>query len=143
MQPVIRLEAPIMQIRTLKTGESVGYNGQWVATRESRIGVISTGYADGYLRSASNKPGQKGGSALVAGHLCSFAGRISMDLITLDITDVPAGSAHVGDFATLIGDSLDIDTVGLAANSIGYEILTSLGTRYERIVLPASLESGA
>jgi alanine racemase len=133
MQAVIELQAPIMQIKNVKAGLSVGYNGQWIAQRSSRIGVLSIGYADGYLRSASNKPGVTGGAALVAGQLCPFAGRVSMDLITLDLTDVPQNEVHVGDYATLIGPGLDLDTVGLAAGSIGYEILTNLGLRYQRI----------
>jgi alanine racemase len=132
MRPVIRLEAPIVQIRSVPKGEAVGYNGNWVAARASQIATISCGYADGYPRNAGNNPQHKGGVALVAGVECPFAGNVSMDLITLDITDVPEGKVKPGDFATLIGDTLDIDRVAANARTNGYEILTNLGKRYRR-----------
>lgn len=134
MKPVIRLGAPIIQINRVKAGEAVGYNGNFVAARESIIATISCGYADGYPRNAGNRPGRPGGTAIVAGREVPFAGNVSMDLITLDISDLPEGAVKPGDLATLIGDSLDIDRVGAAAGTIGYEILTNLGRRYRRII---------
>lgn len=134
MQPVIRLEAPIIQTHTVPKGEAVGYNGNWIAKRDSRIATISCGYADGFPRNAGNTPNHKGGSAIVAGIECPFAGNVSMDLITLDVTDVPESKAKHGDLATLIGDTLDIDRVGASGKTIGYEILTSLGRRYRRVL---------
>lgn len=132
MRPVIRLEAPVVQVHVVRQGEAVGYNGNWRAPRDSRIATISCGYADGYPRNAGNTPTRKGGSAIVAGIECPFAGNVSMDLITLDVTEVPAGQVKPGDLATLIGDSLDIDRVGAAGGTLGYEILTNLGKRYRR-----------
>lgn len=132
MRSVIRLEAPIIQIRHVPKGEAVGYNGNWVAARDSRIATISCGYADGFPRNAGNNPQHKGGSALVAGVECPFAGNVSMDLITLDITDAPEGKVKPGDFVTLIGDTLDIDRVAASARTNGYEVLTNLGRRYRR-----------
>lgn len=137
MQAVIRLEAPIVQILDVPAGEAVGYNGRWVAGRDSRIATISCGYADGFPRNAGNSPSHPGGSALVAGRKCPFAGNVSMDLITIDITDVPVSSVQPGDFVTLIGDGIDIDEVGAAGRTIGYEILTSLGRRYRRVARQA------
>lgn len=133
MQPVIRLEAPIVQIHDVPTGEPVGYNGRWVAKRDSRIATVSCGYADGFPRNAGNNPQHAGGSAIVAGQESPFAGNVSMDLITIDVTDVPVNAVRPGDFVTLIGDSLDIDRVGASGKTIGYEILTNLGRRYRRI----------
>lgn len=133
MQPVIRLESSIVQIHTVLKGERVGYNGNFLATRDSRIATISCGYADGFPRNAGAKPGEPGGIAILAGREVPFAGNVSMDLITLDITDVPEGSVKPGDLATLIGDSLDIDRVGASGKTSGYEILTNLGQRYQRI----------
>ena len=130
MQPVVRLEAPIVQVHTVRQGEPVGYNGNWIAARDSRIATISCGYADGFPRNAGNNPNHKGGSAIVAGVECPFAGNVSMDLITLDVTDLSA--VKPGDFATLIGDGLDVDRVGASGKTTGYEILTSLGKRYRR-----------
>jgi alanine racemase len=135
MQPVIRLEAPIVQIHDVPQGEPVGYNGRWVAKRDSRIATVSCGYADGFPRNAGNNPQHAGGTAIVAGRECPFAGNVSMDLITIDVTDVPAGAFRPGDFVTLIGDSLDLDRVGASGKTIGYEILTNLGRRYRRIAI--------
>lgn len=135
MQPVIRLEAPVVQVHAVRQGEAVGYNGNWVAARDSRIATISCGYADGYPRNAGNNPRHTGGSAIVAGVECPFAGNVSMDLITLDVTELPEGAVKPGDLATLIGDSLDIDRVGAAGRTLGYEILTNLGKRYRRRVV--------
>jgi len=134
MQPVIRLEAPIVQVHRVLKGESVGYNANWVATRDSRIATISCGYADGLPRNMGNRPGHAGGTALIAGHECPFAGNVSMDLITIDVTDLPDAAAKPGDPVTLIGDGLDLDRVGLSGKTIGYEILTSLGPRYRRVI---------
>lgn len=130
MRSVIRLEAPVIQVHSVPEGEPVGYNGNWLAARDSRIATISLGYADGFPRNAGNNPNHRGGSAIVAGVECPFAGNVSMDLITLDVTDLPA--VKPGDFATLIGDGLDVDRVGASGKTTGYEILTSLGKRYRR-----------
>lgn len=135
MRPVIRLEAPIIQIRHVPKGEPVGYNGNWIAPRDSRIATISCGYADGFPRNAGNNPRHAGGTAIVAGVECPFAGNVSMDLITLDITEVPGEKVKPGDFATLIGDTLDIDRVAASARTNGYEILTNLGRRYRRQIV--------
>lgn len=125
MRPVVRLDATILQVRAVEAGESCGYNARWQAPGPRRLATLSLGYADGYPRSASNS-----GHALVGGVACPIVGLISMDLIILDVTAAP--DARRGATATLIGDSLDIDTVGRAAGTIGYEILTGLGSRYVR-----------
>ncbi|WP_082469928.1 MULTISPECIES: alanine racemase [unclassified Methylobacterium] len=125
MRPVVRLEARIAQIRDVETGDSAGYNSRWTAPGPRRLATLSIGYADGYPRSASGR-----GHALVGGVPCPIVGLISMDLIILDVTDAP--EARRGEPAVLIGDSLDVDSVGHAAGTIGYEILTGLGSRYVR-----------
>jgi alanine racemase len=125
MRPVVRLEATIVQVRTVVAGETAGYNAAWRADGRRRLATLSLGYADGYPRAASGR-----GMALVDGVRCPIVGLISMDLVILDVTGAP-GAAR-GGTATLIGDALDIDTVGHAAGTIGYEILTGLGSRYVR-----------
>ncbi|MCJ2122829.1 alanine racemase [Methylobacterium sp. J-077] len=125
MRPVVRLEALIAQVRTVEAGTSVGYNGRWTAPARSRLATLSLGYADGFPRAISGR-----GQALVGDVPCPILGLVSMDLIILDVTAAPA--ARRGATAVLIGDSLDIDTVGRAAGTIGYEILTGLGSRYVR-----------
>jgi alanine racemase len=101
-----------------------------------RIATLSVGYADGYPRSASarGKSGEEllAGQALVAGRVCPFAGNVSMDLITVDVTEVPENEIQRGDAVTLIGEDLTVDEVGRRAGTIGYEILTGLGARYAR-----------
>jgi alanine racemase len=135
MRPVVRLEAPIIQLRTVEADERVGYNGRWTAPGPRRLATVSVGYADGYCRNASGTDGRPGGEALVGGVPCPIAGTVSMDLIILDVTDAPPEACRRGGLATLIGDSLDIDLVGRRAGTIGYEILTGLGRRYRRQVI--------
>jgi alanine racemase len=137
MQSVVRLEARVIQVREVPAGETVGYNGQWTAPRTRRLATLSVGYADGYPRAASAtdakvQAGAPAGVALVAGWRCPFAGRVSMDLLSVDVTGLPLEAVQRGDLVSLIGDDLTIDDVGVRAGTIGYEILTSLGSRYAR-----------
>ena len=126
MLPVIRLEAPILQIRDIPAGASVGYGASFVAARPSRIATIAVGYADGYLRCLSGQ-----GVAAYRDMILPMVGRVSMDLITLDVTDAP-GIAP-GDVLQLIGGAAPSpDDLAARAGTIGYEILTSLGDRYRR-----------
>jgi alanine racemase len=123
-RPVVRLEAPIIQVRDLAPGECVGYAASWAAARPSRIATIGLGYADGLIRAASTR-----GAARIGGRIVPFAGRVSMDLITLDVTDV--GCAP-GDMVELLGPDQGIDALAGMAGTIGHEVLTSLGGRYRR-----------
>jgi alanine racemase len=132
MQAVVKLEAQILQVRTVEPGDHVGYNAQWTAKRPTRIATLSLGYADGWLRSLSATDAQIGGAAMLGGVRCPLAGRISMDLVTVDVTDAPESAAKPGQMMTLIGDGLTVDEVAAAAGTNGYEILTSLGPRYRR-----------
>ncbi len=135
MRPVVSLAAPVIQVFGIKSGETIGYNAQWTAKRNSRIATVSVGYADGWLRALSATDARPGGEAIIGGMLCPFAGRVSMDLITIDVTDVPEPDCQRGAQATLIGGALTIDRIGARGRSIGYEVLTSLGRRYERVYI--------
>lgn len=130
MRPVIELKGRVVQTRNIAAGETVGYGATWRAKRNSRIAIVSLGYADGFPRAASATDDKPGGQALVAGRLCPFAGRVSMDLLAVDVTDVYA--VRRGEFITLIGKGNDIDTVAGRAGMISYELMTSLGRRYAR-----------
>ncbi len=130
LEPVARLDAPIVQVRSIAKGETVGYGATWTAPRLSRIAIVSVGYADGYIRQAGSTDRKTGAPARVNGVICPLAGRVSMDLIAIDVTD--AGQVSKGDAATLIGDGIGVDDVAEAAGTIGYEILTGLGRRYHR-----------
>ena len=131
MRPVIELKARIAQMRTVAEGATVGYSAGWTARRNARIAVVMVGYADGYLRALGSNDEAPGGFAIVAGKRCPIAGRISMDLMAIDVTDAP--DVKRGAFVTLIGDELGIDEVATTAGTIAYELLTSLGHRYHRV----------
>ncbi|MEM9145777.1 MAG: alanine racemase [Pseudomonadota bacterium] len=124
-EPVVTLALPILQVRDVAPGETVGYGATWTATRPSRIATLSGGYADGLLRALSGR-----GRAWVGEVACPFAGRVSMDLIGLDVTEAPG--ARVGSMAEILGPRQGVDVLAEAAGTIGYEILTSLGARYVR-----------
>jgi alanine racemase len=129
MKLVVELTGRILQIRSVARDQTIGYGATWTARRNSRIAVVAAGYADGLLRSASASDERPGGSAIIAGNRCPIVGRISMDLMTVDISDLPDRAVHRGGVATLIGGELSIDDVAAAAGTIGYEVLTRLGAR--------------
>jgi alanine racemase len=130
MRPVARLRARIMQLREIAAGEGVGYDHQWVAACPSRIATLPVGYADGYHRAL-------GGRAEVSfgGQLCPVVGRVSMDLITVDVTACP--EAEIGDWAEVIGPDVPPEHLAHLAGTNAYEILTSLGRRFHRVYLGA------
>src|SRR3954447_1546038 len=133
MQPVVELKARIVQIRNLEKGETVGYGGTWTARRPTRIAIVAAGYADGYFRAASANDGTRGAEVVVAGKRCPIAGRISMDLMAVDVTDLEKNAARRGHMATLIGEGITVDELAHHFGTIGYEVMTSLGKRYARV----------
>lgn len=130
--PAVRVAARILQVREVPAGGTVGYSGTWTATRPARIAIVAAGYADGFARTASAPQGHPGGEVRVGGTLAPIVGRVSMDLITVDVTDVPAG-ADRGAAVELIGPGLTIEQAGQRAGTIGYEVLTRLGRRFKRV----------
>jgi alanine racemase len=133
MQPVVDLKARIVQIRNVEKGESVGYSGTWTARRPTRLAIVSAGYADGYFRAGSSNDGTRGAEVVIAGKRCPIAGRVSMDLMAVDVTDLDKNAARRGHMATLIGEGITVDELAHHFGTIGYEVLTSLGPRYARI----------
>ena len=132
MRPVVELKGRITQVRQIKKGDTVGYGASWTAARPSRLAVIAIGYGDGYFRAAAATKSKAPANVIIAGKPCPLIGRISMDLLAVDVTDLPAGVARRGEFATLIGGDIGVDELGAACGTIGYEILTNLGRRYHR-----------
>jgi alanine racemase len=134
MRQVVRLQGKILQVREIDAPRTVGYGATHRAAGPTRVATVAVGYADGYLRSLSNR-----GSAWLGNQRVPVVGRVSMDLITLDVTGASPDSAHPGAFVDLIGPELSadpeltVDDVAAAAGTIGYEILTALGQRYHRI----------
>src|SRR6201991_1404544 len=133
MQPVVELKARIVQVRNVERGETVGYGGTWTARRPTRIALVSAGYADGYFRAASANDGTRGAEVVVAGKRCPVAGRVSMDLIAVDITDIEKNAARRGHMVTLIGEGITVDELAHHFGTIGYEVLTNLGRRFARV----------
>jgi alanine racemase len=123
----IRIEGRILQVRDVEAGWTVGYGGSWRAARESRIATVAAGYADGYLRSLSSC-----GRVALGDRLCDVVGCVSMDTITVDVTDVPPDLARSGGVVEVLGAMVTPDAMADAAGTIGYELLTGLGGRYVR-----------
>ncbi|KGJ03032.1 alanine racemase [Paracoccus halophilus] len=127
-RPVVTLSLPVIQTREVMPGESVGYGHVWTATRASRIATVAAGYADGLARALA----QDGKLRLWAGEqTCPVVGRISMDLITVDVTDLP----EVPPALEILNARQGVDALAACSGTIGYEILTSLGRRYARTCL--------
>src|ERR1700760_1293876 len=133
MKPVVELKARIVQIRTVERGETVGYGGTWTARRPTKLAIVSAGYADGYFRAGGSNDGTRGAEVVVAGKRCPIAGRVSMDLMAVDITDLDKNAARRGHMATLIGEGITVDELAHHFGTIGYEVLTNLGRRYARV----------
>ena len=133
MRPVVELKGRIIQVRAIDKGETVGYGGGFTAARASRIAIVAVGYADGFLRSAGAARGKPAAEVMVAGKRCPLAGRVSMDVMAVDVTDVADRAVHRGDLATLIGDGVSVDDLAAGMGTIGYEVLTHLGRRYYRL----------
>jgi alanine racemase len=133
MQPVVTLQARILLLRDIVKDATVGYGATWTAKRETRLAIISAGYADGYIRAAAATAAEPGRQVLVAGTRCPIVGRVSMDLFAVDVTGLPRETVRRGDLVTLIGGALSLDEVAAQAGTIGYELLTNLSRRYRRI----------
>ncbi|WP_296426220.1 alanine racemase [Yoonia sp.] len=121
--PVIEIDLPVVQVRDLAAGEVVGYGNSWQAERPSKIATVSGGYADGIFRAFSDRVMLFHGD-----QPCPLVGRVSMDLLTVDITDL----AETPDRLTLVGPHQSVDDLAKAGKTIGYEVLTQLGARYGR-----------
>ena len=132
LQPALALRSRVARVATLQAGESVGYARAWRAPRQSRVALVLAGYGDGVRRSLSNR-----GVALVRGQRAPFAGRVAMDMLMLDVTDIP--DVAVDDEVTLIGaqgdESVSADEVGSLAGTISYEVLAGIMARVPRLFL--------
>ena len=140
MEPVVRVDARIIQTRNVRAGESVGYGATWTAHRDRRIAVVSIGYADGYLRAATGGNGRPAGYAAIGGARVPLVGRVSMDLIALDVTELAPEQCTAGMTVEMLGPTVTVDDVADAAGTIGYEILTNLGSRYHRVIVDTEAE---
>jgi alanine racemase len=128
LRQVVRLTGKILQIREIDRGESVGYGAAHVMETAGRVATVAVGYADGWLRSLSHR-----GCGYIAGKRISLLGRVSMDLVTFDVSAIEPALAHPGALVELLGEHYGVDDAAADAGTIGYEILTALGARYHRI----------
>jgi alanine racemase len=122
LQPAMTLTSEIIGVQSVMPGDAIGYGSRYVATRPMQIGVVACGYADGYPRHAPN-----GTPILVDGVKTQIIGRVSMDMMTVDLT--PVTNPHIGSKVTLWGEGLPIDEVANAAGTIGYELMCALAPR--------------
>jgi alanine racemase len=126
LAPVATLEVPIIQLRRIGPGDTVGYGATWQADRAKTIAVVALGYADGFLRSGSSR-----GFGILGGAVCPIIGRVSMDLITIDVSGA-GEAAKVGAHVQFLGRAAPIDAQAQALDTISYELLTGLGSRFSR-----------
>ena len=132
MAQVVRLQGKILQVRDVDTPMTVGYGAAHRVTGKARIATVGVGYADGYRQSLTNR-----GHAYLGDMRVPVVGRVSMDLIALDVSQAPAAAAMPGALVDLLGPQHDADALAAEAQTIGYEILTGLGRRFHRVYVPA------
>ncbi len=130
--PVVELLGRILQVRDVAAGESVGYGALRTLTRPSRVATVAVGYADGIFRSLSTRDGEDGLVVHVDGLPAPVIGRVSMDLITIDVTDIPEAAARRGAWVELLGGRVTAHDMARHAGTIDYEVLTNLGRRAAR-----------
>jgi alanine racemase len=131
-QPVVELKGRILQVREVGPDETVGYGATRTLGRTSRLAIVSAGYADGIFRALSAKDGEEGFTVYLGPHPAPVLGRVSMDLMTVDVTDVPESASRRGAFVELIGPSVSAQEFAARAGTIDYEVLTNLGRRAAR-----------
>lgn len=133
MRAVAILEAFVLQLRDVPAGETVGYSATWTAPRDSRIAVLGAGYKDGVPRALSSRAADGPAQVFINGQRCPIVGRVSMDMMAIDVTGLPRESVTRGTRAELIGRNIAIDAAASWAGTISYELLTRLGSRYARL----------
>jgi alanine racemase len=137
MRPVVTLTVAVQQTRWIEAGESCGYNAQWTAKRRTRLATLLAGYADGLPRAGGATDTRPGAEVAIAGRRCPLVGRVSMDLIIADVTDLAEDAVRPGVRAELFGAAVGLDDFASRSGAIGYQVLTSLGARYRRTYIEA------
>ncbi|MEH6404226.1 MAG: alanine racemase [Sneathiella sp.] len=134
MKPVVHLQGKILQIHDVDSQKPIGYGATYRTSGKARIATVSVGYADGYFRCLGNQA-----ECAINNKKVPVVGRVSMDMISIDVTDVAVDKCKRGDLVSLIGGPIDINRLAADAGTISYEILTSLGPRYHRHYLDVNL----
>lgn len=138
LKPVLKAYAQVLQIKDIPPGASVGYDSTFIASKASRIAILGVGYADGYFRSLSNR-----GEVYFEGYKLPLMGRVSMDMTTIDITELPVNKIGIGSWVELFGDHLWADKVAEKAGTVSWELFSRLGPRFERFYVNASQDDRA
>ena len=123
LRPVMTLCSRVIAVKQVAEGEQVGYGGDWTATRPTRLAIVSVGYGDGYPRSAAS-----GTPVLVNGERAGLAGRVSMDMLAIDVTEMQR-PAKVGDAVVLWGDGLAVEEIALWAETVSYTLVCGISQR--------------
>ncbi|MFN4144017.1 alanine racemase [Aestuariivirga sp.] len=133
MQAVALLEGTVLQLRDIAPGETVGYGATWAARRRSRIAILGAGYKDGVPRALSSHQQDGPAHVFIGGKRCPLVGRVSMDMMAIDVTGLPEEGVARGTRAEILGPNILIDEAASWAGTISYELLTRLGSRYARL----------
>jgi alanine racemase len=132
MKPVVTLHVKVMQTRFVKQGDTIGYSATWKAPRDSRIAILGAGYRDGIPRKLSSSQVDGPAQVFIAGLRVPIVGRVSMDMMACDVTDIPAVEIERGTYAEIFGPNISVEEAAGWAGTISYELLTHLGNRYHR-----------
>jgi len=138
MKPVATLAGTVLQVRDVKKGETVGYSATWKASCDSRIAMLGAGYRDGIPRMLSSRQPNGPSQVFAGGRRCPIVGRVSMDMMGIDVTELPSSKIPPGSRAEIFGRHIPVDEAAAWAGTISYELLTRLGSRYARVYLDAS-----
>lgn len=140
MQTVATLEARVMQIRNIKAGDHVGYGATFRAEKDQRVAILSLGYADGYFRSLGAPTGEERAFCAIDGQRVPVIGRVSMDMIAIDVTMLDQDEVSRGSLVEVMGPTISADELADLAGTIGYEILNPLGQRFNRVYVKDGIE---
>ncbi len=132
MKTVVTLQAKVMQTRHVKQGDTIGYSATWTAPRDSKIAILGAGYRDGIPRKLSSSQIDGPAQVYIAGSRVPIVGRVSMDMMACDVTDIPDAEISRGTLAEIFGPHISVDEAAASAGTISYELLTHLGNRYHR-----------
>jgi alanine racemase len=132
MKTVVTLQLKVMQTRFVKQGDTIGYSATWAAPRDSRIAILGAGYRDGIPRKLSSSVSNGPAQVFIAGRRVPIVGRVSMDMMAIDVTDIPEHETPRGTLAEIFGPNISVDEAAGFAGTISYELLTHLGNRYAR-----------
>jgi alanine racemase len=142
MLPVAYLEGTVLQVRHVPMGEPVGYGASWTAKQHSRIAILGAGYKDGVPRALGSKTQDGPAQVWLCGKRCPIVGRISMDMMAIDVTSLPENACEKGTRAEIFGENIGIDETAAWAGTISYELLTRLGSRYARLYSSSESSEG-